>query len=149
MLQGLCNGTASVCLSHLSAAAAACGGFAAVGPAAAGRPAARRTAARSSAANANSVTSSADVVSWTQSCVSRFWFMCFFYILQRKLMFYSVIKVFRRRGRFRGSSLQIACCVFSGRTTYKPTKSGFLCFKFYFELQIHFKYYSVILVFFR
>jgi len=33
MWQGLCNGTVSVCLSQLSTAAAARGGFAAVGPA--------------------------------------------------------------------------------------------------------------------
>jgi len=41
-VEGLCNGTVSirlsVCLSHLSTVAAACGGFAAVGPADKGYP---------------------------------------------------------------------------------------------------------------
>ena len=60
----------SVCLSHLSAAARRCGGFAAAGPAdsryrsiASGAAAARRTAA-----NASSDALSADVGSWTRAC---------------------------------------------------------------------------------
>jgi len=79
MQQGLCNGTVSVrltvCLFQLSTAAAARGGFAAVGPAGrkyrsiAARPApssngaaaARRTAARRPAAKARSVTFTAAV----------------------------------------------------------------------------------------
>ena len=62
----LCNGTVSVCQSHLSPAAAACGGLVAVRPTVAA--AAGYTAARRSAANASSVTLSADVGSWTQTC---------------------------------------------------------------------------------
>ena len=67
--QSLCNGTMSVRLFQ-SSAAAACGGFAAVGPA--GRryrwiaPEQNRAAARHAAANAGSGTFTADVGGWTQ-----------------------------------------------------------------------------------
>ena len=71
MRQDLCNGTAYiclcpyVCLSHLSIAAAAYGGFAAGGrrqEISIRRPAVPRTAAWRPVTNANTVTLSADVV---------------------------------------------------------------------------------------
>ena len=90
MRQSLRNGTVSVppsvCLSHLSTSAAACGGFAAVGPAdrryrsiAARRVCSRRGRlsipicrcegeAWRSAANASSVGLSVNAGSWTQTC---------------------------------------------------------------------------------
>jgi len=74
----------SVCLSHLSTAAAACGGFAAVIPTGrrclliAARPASTATALQQhdaqqhgghAAANASSATFTADVECWTQTCL--------------------------------------------------------------------------------
>ena len=84
MRQGLCNGRVSirlsVCLSQLSAAAAACGGFAAVGPS--GRryrsivawPAPSSNgaaAARRSAVKVSNVTFTAGVGGWTRTCFLR------------------------------------------------------------------------------
>ena len=84
MRQGQCNGRVSirlsVCLSQLSAAAAACGGFAAVGPAGrryrsiAAWPAPSNNgaaAARRSVAKPSSVTFTAGVGGWTRTCFLR------------------------------------------------------------------------------
>ena len=82
MRQGLCNGTVSICLSHLLTIAAACGTFAAVGPAgrrhrstsmAAGRPTPQHTTAWCSLANVISVTFLADVGSGTDTCYFSLW----------------------------------------------------------------------------
>jgi len=96
MRQGLCNGTVSVCPSvcpfHLSTAATACGGFAAVGPAGRryrsiparpapssnGAAAAHRIATRRSAANASSVTFTAAVEAVHRLVLSAVYRSCIF-----------------------------------------------------------------------